>query len=255
MDVSTGGSSSGLLPTCKEKHLDYLLPEVAAWVNALREKAPKVQGTIRSDYAKTAANSLLAAGAAPDVVTETYVRALKHTKAYAPKDERMQALAKAAKESITNYYMQKFGFSEYKAMFLTEQHMQIIAQANSAVRFEGEVQTIDESDASKMCSKSVLIEPYRINPSPTSNPSQMIDEYHNLDIDNDGKSEHMTRSCGSGSDRLCQLTIQFSDGKFLQSDDFEAFTLVRLNNRIFLVEKFKRVYSVTKNGVKYLCTR
>jgi hypothetical protein len=136
MYVSTSGSADGLLPRCERLQLDYLLPDVAAWVDAIRKTAPEIKGTIRSAYIRSALFSLLAAAVAPDIITEVYARSQKKScDEFTKKITEPDPLIKAAEISIIDYYIKQFGFSEYKARFLAKQHMLFISQSNKAINF------------------------------------------------------------------------------------------------------------------------
>jgi hypothetical protein len=106
-----------------------------------------------------------------------------------------------------------------------------------------------------LCSKNLPIHDYKIEFIFIGDPAQLVSKFLNLDVDSDGKIDDIVRTCGGSSNRMCQLSMKLSSGKTMESDDLGAFYLIRQKEKLFLVEEFKHIYSITKNGIKAICTR
>lgn len=78
--------------------------------------------------------------------------------------------------------------------------------------------------------------------------------YQHLDIDGDGKDDFVQRNCGSGVDMVCIIDIKLTTGKSF-TGYFSASYLTRLNHKVFIIEKFRSIYFITKEGIKPICKK
>lgn len=83
-----------------------------------------------------------------------------------------------------------------------------------------------------------------------------IDTYKDLDIDNDGEYDAVERSCsGSTNPRTCFISVRLSSDDKDFDNEFLASYITRYKSEIYVVEEFKNIYLISKNGFKEICKK
>lgn len=87
----------------------------------------------------------------------------------------------------------------------------------------------------KICQKSFPWEKYIINPEDNVTEAG-LGIYYNLDINNDGFTDEVTRSCGAGIPKLCTLFVEFRMGGKMVTGDIAAFSLAKIDKDFYIIQ-------------------